>query len=1106
MQFLMSRIFLNLLCFALVLLHAPVRGQSVPGRFLKTAQEVLRLTPPGAGASVSAVKLKGVVLFSDEASRSFHLHDGTGTLPVSVPRGAGMELPLRGQEVQVEATTASYRVAGNLHVRLNANKIVVGPVAAMPQGEAISLATLNTFSHFDQWVSVDGFVMEWSYHSPLFYVKLISRDAWSTVVVRVPDASRLPKNMHGARVRVTGIAGGNATLMNALTVPDLADLEFLSQGSAQVFDAPLVPVSDVMHRKIEAGKRVRVRGTVITTFAKVKIIIQGEGGAMTASLLQPEPRYPGVEVPRGDAGPLPELKPGDEVELEGSIFEPNIGDVKSNGLSLCHVRVTGKGEVPKPESVEIETLLGYRNEDHWVTIEGMCEAWTLQNGVMMFAIAGPRASITFSVHDWPLNSFPARLHGARIRFTGVSCSLNQLGKGSDFVVPGHAFLDIRKPGTADPFDVPERSAADIAHARAPAGERVKTRGVLVGRFSDAQVLYVRGSDSAMCVQLRRPWHRQPGSAGMFYADFGPWPEMKLGDEVEVVGTRIHNDGADYEPYDLTGAGVRVLGHSAALAAAESSLGNLSDGARTSDLVKTRGRLVAVHQVPQQGGDWRTTMMLEVGGKTLPVIYQGPGQFPSDLLKLDDELSVQGVMVRAIGREPRQLVMGSAGDVKSLGLAPVVWARRLWLWGGGVLVVLIALLAWIWVLRRSGLIQARVAVELKAANEAARESEQRWKLLFEQSPLSVQIFAPDGQAKRFNQAWKNLFRLNDEQGFAFNVLKDPDLNASGAVNLIRKAFEGEVVHVPPVPFPVNTDPPEHRWIGGVLYPVKNDAGEIMEVVTVHNDITEMKRAEEAMIEINQTLEKRVAERTEELERAQADLQRSLEQERELGELKSRFVTTVSHEFRTPLGIIMSAVELLQHYSDRLPDEEKMRQMQEIQSSTKHMGGLMEQVLLLGRAEAGKLTCKPLQIDLAEFSERIIDETQSISNRKCPITLVVENDLADARADEALLRHILGNLVTNAVKYSPAGEEVTLRLRREGPNAVISVGDRGIGIPEKDRERLFEAFHRCSNVGDTPGTGLGLVIVKRCVDLHSGTIEIESDVGKGTTFIVRLPAFV
>lgn len=429
--------------------------------------------------------------------------------------------------------------------------------------------------------------------------------------------------------------------------------------------------------------------------------------------------------------------------------------------------------------------------------------------------------------------------------------------------------------------------------------------------------------------------------------------------------------------------------------------------------------------------------------------------------------------------------------------PAGWPAALW----GVLFLL--LVVWGLWLRRIARLQSRAAVDLAAAHETARASEQRWKLLFEQSPLSVQIFDPDGQTKLFNDSWRSLFRLSDEQGLAFNVLRAPDLIESGAVNLIRKAFEGEVVQVPPVPFPVSTDPPEVRWIGGLVYPLKNEAGEILEVVVIHHDITEMKRAEQAMREINETLEKKVEERTGELQVARAELERALEHERELGELKSRFVTMVSHEFRTPLGIIMSAVELVRHYSERLPEEEKERLLLEIHTSTKHMGDLMEQVLLLGRAEAGKVSCHPQPLDLEKAVGRVVAQTEASSGGKCPIVVATEGDCAHVSLDEALLRHILFNLLGNAVKYSPEDSVVTLRLSRRGSGVRIEVIDRGIGIPEKDLPHLFETFHRCSNVGDIPGTGLGLVIVKRCAELHGGTVEVESQPGQGTTFTVDLP---
>jgi signal transduction histidine kinase len=131
--------------------------------------------------------------------------------------------------------------------------------------------------------------------------------------------------------------------------------------------------------------------------------------------------------------------------------------------------------------------------------------------------------------------------------------------------------------------------------------------------------------------------------------------------------------------------------------------------------------------------------------------------------------------------------------------------------------------------------------------------------------------------------------------------------------------------------------------------------------------------------------------------------------------------------------------------------------------------------------------------------------SATNRKCPIEWTAENDLSGAIADEALLRHILSNLLSNGVKYSPAGTPVYFSARREGRDVVFTVKDSGIGIPESDLPKLFEAFQRGSNVGEIPGTGLGLVIIKRCVDLNNGSISVKSSPGSGTTFTVRVPAW-
>src|SRR5262249_43037969 len=146
--------------------------------------------------------------------------------------------------------------------------------------------------------------------------------------------------------------------------------------------------------------------------------------------------------------------------------------------------------------------------------------------------------------------------------------------------------------------------------------------------------------------------------------------------------------------------------------------------------------------------------------------------------------------------------------------------------------------------------------------------------------------------------------------------------------------------------------------------------------------------------------------------------------------------------------------------------------------------MEEVLLLSRVDAGKMTCRPGPLDLAVFCARVADEVTSATAGRCRIELKSPPGLGEASADEGLLRHILTNLLNNAVKYSPAGASVEFHIEPKGPLALFTVRDRGLGIPDADTKQLFQAFHRGRNVGETPGTGLGMYIVKRCVELHGG----------------------
>jgi signal transduction histidine kinase len=235
------------------------------------------------------------------------------------------------------------------------------------------------------------------------------------------------------------------------------------------------------------------------------------------------------------------------------------------------------------------------------------------------------------------------------------------------------------------------------------------------------------------------------------------------------------------------------------------------------------------------------------------------------------------------------------------------------------------------------------------------------------------------------------------------------------------------------------------------------------------------------------------------------------------MKADFISVVSHEFRTPLTTIQSASELLEYYE--WTKEEKVEQLHQIQSEVKHMTALMEDVLFLSRSNTNKAKLSLTKFDLLSFISQLLRQMQRtfaqeytlnssiyISSSNTSIeNLHFQNDLPTliVKMDEKLLRQILTNLLTNAIKYSPQNKIVDFQLTVEQDQVVFVISDHGIGIPDEDLEHLFGAFHRGKNVGILPGTGLGLSIVKNCIDIHDGSISVESQLDIGTKFTVVLP---
>jgi signal transduction histidine kinase len=256
-------------------------------------------------------------------------------------------------------------------------------------------------------------------------------------------------------------------------------------------------------------------------------------------------------------------------------------------------------------------------------------------------------------------------------------------------------------------------------------------------------------------------------------------------------------------------------------------------------------------------------------------------------------------------------------------------------------------------------------------------------------------------------------------------------------------------------------------------------------------------------------KRLADK---LAKQKIEIRKALIQEKELNELKTRFITTASHEFRTPLGIISSSTGLLEDYDHKLDRPKKIKHWQRIQSAVKHMTTLLEDILLIYQTDADKLECKRSEFDLIGFCRELIEEIEISSKAEGRFNLTMTHSDTDLNLtdrfsvcmDSKLVRQILTNLLSNAIKYTLGDDRVQFDITCTEGTVIFQIADRGIGISAEDRVRLFESFHRGTNVNNIPGTGLGLSIVKRCVDLHDGTIDLTSEVDVGTTFIVTLPS--
>ncbi len=362
-------------------------------------------------------------------------------------------------------------------------------------------------------------------------------------------------------------------------------------------------------------------------------------------------------------------------------------------------------------------------------------------------------------------------------------------------------------------------------------------------------------------------------------------------------------------------------------------------------------------------------------------------------------------------------------------------------------------------------------------EALRQSEARYRAIVEDQTELICRFKPDGTLTFVNDAYCRYFGLQRSELIGQKFL--PTMPSEDR-KLITKNFRSLSQE-----HPINTY--EHRvilpsgeirwqqWSDRALF---DELGNFIECQAVGRDITKLKQAE-------------------------ADIRMALEKERELSELRSSFISLVSHEFRTPLTTIQSSSELLERYTQKLSDEKKQTHYSRIQNAVKQMTQLLEDVLTIGQTEAGKLKFNPSPVDLVAFCHDIVESMHFSASPRHTINFVSSGHCTHSQMDEKLLGHIVTNLLSNAIKYSPEGGTVQFDLVCNPSSAVFRIQDSGIGIPPEDLDKLYDSFGRASNVGTIQGTGLGLAIVKNCVDLHGGKIDVESELGAGTKFTVTLP---
>lgn len=364
--------------------------------------------------------------------------------------------------------------------------------------------------------------------------------------------------------------------------------------------------------------------------------------------------------------------------------------------------------------------------------------------------------------------------------------------------------------------------------------------------------------------------------------------------------------------------------------------------------------------------------------------------------------------------------------------------------------------------------AQANAELRREAAERQQAEAELNQFFDQSLDMIGVVGMNGYFKRFNAAFEKTFGYSAEElrGLPVVEMIHPDDRESAGIEFLKLSTGSKIADFQ---HRVLRRDGSVRWVNWRAFVAEPN------IFVTARDVTEFKEMAEA--------------------------RKRIELEAQALEVKRDFISVISHEFRTPLAVMITSARLIERYYERLTPEERERHLGVIARQVQQMTEMVDQILLINRVGSDSLSLQPRALNLYDFCRALVEETQSASQRA--IELSVERDLESVYMDARLLGHIFKNLLSNAIKYSPPEAPVFFDVTREGDQAIFRVADQGIGILPEDQARVYEPFRRGSNVAGVSGSGLGMTIVKNCVDAHGGRIDYDSETGRGTTFVVRLP---